>query len=268
MSGIEADRGFAEVAGTRLYYEVAGAGPALVLIHGFTLDTRFWDAQFAALSADFRVLRYDLRGFGRSATPDAPYAHTDDLAALMQHLGIERAVLGGLSMGGWIATHFALEHPDKTRALALADATLLGCDWSPEWKSLWREIYAVAEQSGIAAAKRRWLEHPIFAPARRDERLAARLEQMVEDYSGWHWLNADTHRPIDPPDIERLHEISVPTVVMTGEHDFADFHLHARILRERIRGARNLVVPDAGHLSSIERPEFFNARVRELLADA
>jgi len=268
VTGISTECGFAEVDGARLYYEVAGTGPALVLVHGFTLDTRSWDAQFETLRADFQVLRYDLRGFGRSSQPDGPYAHTDDLAALMRHLDIEQATLAGLSMGGWIATHFALEHPEKTRALALADATLLGCEWSPEWKTLWGEIRTVAEQSGIAAAKQRWLEHPIFVPARRDEKLAARLARIVGDYSGWHWLNADPHRPIDPPDIERLHEIAVPTTILTGEYDFSDFHLHARILGERIPGARCFVVPDAGHLSTIEAPGYFNDRLREMLAGA
>jgi len=267
MSEIHAQRGYAEVAGTRLYYELAGAGPALVLIHGFAVDARVWDAQFETLAATHRVLRYDLRGFGRSAAPGtAPYSHTGDLHALMQHLRIDPAVIVGLSMGGWIATHFVLTHPEATRALVLIDAVLIGAEWSPEWKSRWGEIKTLAVQSGIEAAKRRWLEHPIFALAHMNEELSAQLARMVADYSGWHWVNPDPHEPIEPPDIKRLHKIAVPTLIVTGEYDMRDFHANAQLFQQRIHHARAVVIASVGHLPNFEAATTFNRHLREFLA--
>ena len=110
-AGAQAPRrasGFAEVNGTRLYYETAGRGLEVVLIHGGLVDSRLWDAQVGPLSKRFRVVRYDLRGFGRSAAADGPFSHLEDLRALLDFLKIERASLVGLSLGGIIAADFAL----------------------------------------------------------------------------------------------------------------------------------------------------------------
>src|SRR3712207_1103532 len=105
--GVES--GFAAVNGTRLYYEVAGEGTPVALIHGFTLDTRMWDDQFLPLAAHYRVVRYDARGFGRSDLPTGePYSPHDDLRALLEHLGLGPAAITGLSMGGGIAADFAI----------------------------------------------------------------------------------------------------------------------------------------------------------------
>lgn len=98
---MQTQSGFAEVNGTRLYYEIAGSGRPLVLIHGMTLDTRMWDDQFEPLAAQYQVVRYDARGFGKSAVPTGEsYAHTDDLKALLEYLDIAHAFILGLSMGG------------------------------------------------------------------------------------------------------------------------------------------------------------------------
>src|SRR5262245_57108437 len=112
--------GFADIPGARLHYEVAGSGEPLVLIHGFTLDMRMWDDQFASLARHFQVVRYDLRGFGKSSMPTTePYTHADDLKALLDCLNIERAHVLGLSMGGSIAINFALNYPAMVDRLVL-----------------------------------------------------------------------------------------------------------------------------------------------------
>ena len=119
---MEIERDYAHVNGTRLYYEVAGSGPPLVLIHGYTLDTRMWDDQFQPFARHYRVLRYDARGFGRSAPPDRKsYTHRDDLMALINHLGMKRPHLCGLSMGAGIAIDFALAFPALTGSVVCAE---------------------------------------------------------------------------------------------------------------------------------------------------
>jgi pimeloyl-ACP methyl ester carboxylesterase len=118
--------GFAKINGAKLYYEVTGRGSPVALIHGFTLDRRMWDDQVAALALRHQVVRYDLRGFGRSSLPSNAYSHVDDLQTLLNYLGIDRVALLGLSMGGAIALDFACAYPERLRAMLLADSTLRG----------------------------------------------------------------------------------------------------------------------------------------------
>ena len=124
------DSGYAEVNGTKLYYEIAGKGSPIVFIHGSFGDRRFWDFQFHELSKKYRVLRYDLRGFGKSALPDSNevYRDSDDLNALMDFLGIKKAHVCGLSFGSFIAIDFALAHPDKCFSLIPIGPRVAGDD--------------------------------------------------------------------------------------------------------------------------------------------
>ena len=113
---------FATINGTRLYFEIAGSGQPLVLIHGFTLDLRMWDDQFERLTREFQVIRYDMRGFGQSAPPTGErYAHADDLRDLLDHLRVDKAHLVGLSKGGAIALDFTLAYPRRVNKLVLID---------------------------------------------------------------------------------------------------------------------------------------------------
>lgn len=129
--------GFIEVEGTRLYYEVAGSGRTMILIHGLTLDSRMWDDQFETFAQQYQVIRYDLRGFGKSGLPNSEsYSYVDDQKALIDHLGVSHAYVIGLSLGGMIAIDFALEHPEATDALIPVDAVLGGFQWQEFGESL------------------------------------------------------------------------------------------------------------------------------------
>src|SRR5918911_1083992 len=125
--------GFAEVNGARLYYEAEGRGPAVVLIHGGLVDSRLWDAQMKPLSKHFRVVRYDIRGYGRSPAPTGEYWPHEDLRALLDYLKIGRATIVGLSLGGIVAADFALEYPDRVDRLVLVGSGLRG-DKQPQPK--------------------------------------------------------------------------------------------------------------------------------------
>jgi 3-oxoadipate enol-lactonase len=260
--------GFAAINGTRLYYEVAGTGPPLILIHGHGLDSRMWDDQCAPFTAHYRVVRYDLRGFGQSApVGEAPYAHEDDLAALLDHLGIARAAILGLSAGGAVAIDFALAYPAMTRALIVVDTALNGHAWSEEWSARWRSIRRTARTLSARAANEEWLRHPLFAPANEHPAVAARLRRMVGDYSGWHWGNRDPQRGHDPPATRRLREITVPTLVILGERDLPDFHAIADRIADNVSDARKIIFPGVGHMANIEAPERFNRAVLGFLAE-
>lgn len=260
--------GFANVNGTRLYYETAGSGTPLILIHGFTLDARMWDDQFTRFAAHQHVIRYDLRGFGRSApVGDMPYTHADDLAALLDHLNISRVAICGLSLGGEIAIDFTLASPDRVLALIAVDAVVGGHRWSEEWRARSGHVWKTARTEGVIAAKAVWLDMPIFTPAREQPAVATQLNQMVADYSGWHWTNRDPHRRSDPPAIERLRTIGAPTLVIVGERDTPDFRMIADHIAREVPGARKIVLSSVGHMANMEAPDQFNADVQDFLAD-
>jgi 3-oxoadipate enol-lactonase len=260
--------GYVDACGTRLCCEAEGSGEPIVFIHGLGLDMRMWDDQFETLSRDFRVIRYDLRGSGRSELPgQAEYAHAEDLRALLDRLGVKAAHLVGLSMGGWIATNTTLTYPHLVRSLTLVDSALIGHAWSEDWKTRWRVMRQAAERRGPKAANQLWLEHPLFAPARAKPERARRLAEMIGDYSGWHWMNKDMHRPILPPDSSRLDAITQPTLVLVGELDLPDFHTIARALAAGIPGARRAVLPGAGHMANMEAPALFTTLLRDFLGE-
>ncbi len=255
------------VNGTELYYEMAGHGRAVVFIHGFTLDTRMWDAQFELLAQQFQVIRYDMRGFGQSAVPtDAPYSHVEDCRALLDHLHIKQACLVGLSKGGGVALDFALTYPQRTQALALLDTVLGGHSWSAEGSARDRLVWQRAREGGIAAAKESWLAHPLFAPALRQTAVAAHLTHMINDYSGWHFVHRNPEQQLEPPAAQRLHELTMPVLVMAGEWDTADFLQITAVIGQQIPQAQTAVVPGVGHMVNMEAPAVCNRLLAEFLS--
>jgi 3-oxoadipate enol-lactonase len=255
--------GFADVNGTRLYYEVAGSGHPLVLIHGFSLDTRMWDAQFEVFAERYKVVRYDIRGYGKSAAPGTEgYYHAEDLKELLEHLSIERAHIVGLSLGGAIAIEFAVAYPAMTSALVVVDSVLWGHDWSKESRE---RDGAVWSAGSVEAARRLWLGHPLFTSALANPSSAAQLTQIVNDYSGWHWENNDPGLLPDPLAAQRLHEIDAPTLIIIGEFDLPDFHAIVRTLQQQIPNASSVTLSGVGHMSNMEDPEGFNSAVLSFL---
>jgi len=248
-----------ERPGARLVYEVAGDGPAVVLIHGFGLDMCMWDPQVGPLADRFRVVRYDCRGFGASGPfdPAVPYTHAGDLVALLDHLDIGEAVLAGLSFGGRVALQAALADPARVRGLALLDAVLDGVPWDPESARALDEVARRVQEAGVLAGREAWLAHPLFAAARERPDLAAALAAMVAGYPGQHWLGQDPHREIRPP-IDVLEGICVPALVAVGERDVPGFREMSAVLARRIPGAAYRVVAGAGHMVNMEQPAAIN----------
>ena len=258
--------GYVEVPDGRLYYETAGSGQPLVLLHAFTLDTRMWNAQFDTLAARYRVIAYDARGFGRSSLPRAgsAYSHFDDLRMLLDKLEAPQPHLVGASMGGRFALDFAAMQPGRYRSLALIDGVMGGWDWSHEWLASYAPVIAASQRKDIAAAKAAWLAHPVFATARADEAVYRQLRQMVADYSGWHFVNHDPARNVVPPVSARLARIRGPILSLVGEYDMPDFHRMAEKLETDAKAQRS-VVPGAGHLSSMGAAERVNALLLDFL---
>lgn len=258
------DNGIAAVNGTSLYYEQAGQGRTVVLIHGFSLDCRMWDDQFEPFARDYHVIRYDLRGFGRSApATEDPFDPVQDLKALLEFLNVDRATVVGLSLGGSVAIDFALACPAATDALVVADSGLAGYAW-PRGRPLTGPAELAATE-GIEAAKRLWLSSDLFVPAFEQAGVSARMSDYVADYSGWHWLNNNPAIVSEPPAIERLESIKCPVLVIVGQRDTQDFHEISNLLVERVRGASACEIAGVGHMSNLEDPATFNAAILKFL---
>jgi 3-oxoadipate enol-lactonase len=170
-------------------------------------------------------------------------------------------------MGGGIAADFALAHPDHTRALVLIDAALGGHRFSPEWGEASKAIWSGAREAGIPVAKQRWLAHGLFAPAHEQPAVGERLAAMVADYSGWHWLNRDPSRGVEPPSLHRPGDLAAPILAIVGERDLPDFHAMTRLLQEAVPSARTLVIPGAGHMANMEAPAAVNRAILDFLRD-
>ena len=259
-------QGSVAVDGTTLHYDITGAGPPIVLLHGFSFDRRLWDDQVLPLARAWTVVRYDLRGFGVSPPGTTSYSHADDLHALLAHLGYAQVALMGLSLGGGAAINYAVQHASAVTHLVAVDPSLGGFPWSPGVVAALRAVRATAMAHGVDAALAEWLALPMFAVGMARPEIAARLISLTSDYSGSHWTSADLGRPLRPPAIERLGSITARTLVVVGERDIADFHAIADAVTDGVYGARRVVLPGVGHMANLEDPQAFNDAVLEFLA--
>jgi pimeloyl-ACP methyl ester carboxylesterase len=265
-SSPESESGFADVNGTRLYFEAAGSGQAVVLIHGFSLDASMWDDQFSALAVRRRAIRYDARGFGRSGPIEVTFSTSEDLRALLDDLGVERATVVGISMGGRYAIDFALAYPDRVRAVVAADPGLGGQSLPTIAVELAPAI-AAAQGGDLTEAKRIWLQSSLFEVAREQPAAWARIERMVNAYSGWHFVNglAAQEEPLDPPAATRLGTLSMPVLLVMGERDVPDIRVIADKLVAEVPELERVDIPGAGHFTNLEAASEFNRSLLEFL---
>jgi pimeloyl-ACP methyl ester carboxylesterase len=242
--------------GVEIHYEDHGSGPPLLLTHGFSATSQMWRGQVRALAPAHRVITWDLRGHGKSGSPEPLELYAEshavaDMEAILDACGVERAVVGGLSLGGFLALAFHLAHPERVRGLLLFDT---GPGYrSPKGREGWNRL---AEDFA-----RRFRERGL-------EALGAGAEVRVSSHRSAEGLARaalGTLRQFDSRVIDALSEIRVPTLVLVGEKD-APFRAAADYMAEKIPGAVKVVLPGAGHAANIDRPVEFNEAVRSFLA--
>jgi pimeloyl-ACP methyl ester carboxylesterase len=254
--------GEAAVNGTRLYYERAGRGRAMVLVSGGgTLDCRQWDDQFDILARTHDVVRYDVRGIGRSARPTGEFSHHDDLSALLRFLGIPRAVVCGVSFGAAIAIDFALDHPDMAAGLVLAGA---GVSSDPEGVEAARALAAIAKAEGVDRAIDLVIGLPTFI-SQTNHSARSRIREIYldnRDVFDDGFPVATLWRPTTPPARGRLHTIAAPTLVVVGGRDHEATQARADGLSSSIAGAEQIVIPDAAHMVNMDAPAAFTRAIQ------
>jgi 3-oxoadipate enol-lactonase len=256
---------YAVLNGVRQSYAERGTSnsTSLLLVHGFPLDRHLWDAQLAGLSDVVRVIAPDLRGSGRSAVPTGPYSvdlFAADLLALLNHLGIERTILAGLSMGGYIAFAFWRRFPARVQALALLD-TRAEPD-SPQARTNRDVSAALVREAGVEALARDMLPRLLASDNFANTTLAGRALAImaVQPPEGiLANLQALRDRPDSRPTLPTIH---VPTLVIAGEADQLIPLGDAQGMAKAIPGARLVVIPRAGHLSPLENPRAVNRALR------
>jgi len=264
--------GFADISGARLYYELAGAGPTLVMLHAGICDSRMWDDQMAALAAHCQTLRYDLRGFGKSEPVAGTFAHHEDLRALLDDLGIERAYLMGASMGGMAAIDFALSYPDRVDGLILVGSALGGYSNPaleeqdpPEWVEAVKAFEAGDYERASEMEVRLWVD----GPQRRPEQVNAAVRDKVRLMNTIALRNEASElgdvQKLDPPAAERLNELRGPLLVITGDLDQPEIIDIGNVLAAQVPGAGRIIINGTAHVPNMEQPAVFNRHVLDWL---
>jgi len=258
------------VNGTRLFYEVAGSGAPLLLVHGGGGDRRHWDGQFLALAEKYRVIRYDLRGYGKSDLPveGRPYRHEDDLDALLRALGINQAHILGFSLGCQIAIDAYTVYPNLFKSLIAAGPFVSG------HRSLATEQLfggygacgAVFLEKGSDAAADAFANMPAFNPDRIEAAPKALVAEICRDHPWWFIDHADPLERVTPVATKGLEDIVVPLLVISAENDAAACREVADMLEQKVPGCVRSDIIGASHFMLMEKPAAFNGAVGKFLA--
>lgn len=247
----------ARLNGIEIDYEVSGRGPAVLLSHGYSATRRMWDDQHRALDDRYRVISWSMRGHGETESPADPAAYSADqtvadMRALLGHVGVERAVIGGLSLGGYVSLAFYLAHPEMVRALVICDSGpgYRNADARRQWNERAQERAVALETRGLDALGRS-----------REVRESASLHRSAQGlaHAARGLLAQEGSRVIDG-----LGAIDVPTLIIVGDKD-QPFIAPCEYMAKKISGARLEVIRDAGHSSNLDQPEAFNRVLRDFL---
>jgi 3-oxoadipate enol-lactonase len=263
---------FAEIDGAQIYYEVAGAGHPLLLIHAGVADSRMWDDQWALFAQHYRVIRLDMPGYGQSQVPGRPFAIHAQVAQLLTLLGAERAHVVGVSWGGRVALDFALAYPEMLDALVLVCPSVSGEEPSEDVQRFGEEEERLLELGDLDAASelnvRMWVDGPHRGPDQVDPsvrdrvRMMQRLAFTIPEPEGAALIR------LDPPAIGRLAEVRSRTLVVVGDLDIDEKVAMAKRVASEIPGAQLITFHGTAHMLTMERPEEFGRAVLDFLGVA
>jgi 3-oxoadipate enol-lactonase len=260
----ELPSGSVPVRSGELYYERAGSGFPVVLVHGALWDRRIWDPQLEDFAARHDVVRYDQRGHGRSPAPVSRYSQAGDLHELVQALGIARCAVVGCSTGAQIAIDFALEHPDVADAIVPVAPIVSGHAWEDRGiEMLASEIRGAVDAGDLRQAME--MELAVWAPLSTDAEADALIRDVALDNVDVYRIDASL---ADPPAsaVERLGEIEAATLVVVGDHDVEEVHRMSELLAERVPGAQKRLIAGADQPVNVRRADKFNELVLDFLS--
>jgi pimeloyl-ACP methyl ester carboxylesterase len=259
-------KGKIAVPGAQLYYEETGRGTPLVLLHGHSFDRRMWDPQIAELARHYRVIRYDMRGYGLSSLPveGQQFLHADDLYQLLQALHISKAHLVGVSLGGFVAVDFMALHPENVLSVVSCSGSIYPRP-GPEAPITEAEVtrrrteIAQLQARGTAAFKTQWLTSLLKSSGPDSVRSAPLLRQMVQEWSMWQPLHVEPRVLLGNSLVPRLqaHPVQVPLLLLAGARESATRQHDNQTLQRLVPGAQVALVPNAGHVANLDNPAAF-----------
>lgn len=253
-----------DVRGARLRVRTAGKGPAVLLIHGWTLDLDMWAPQFATLASRYRLIAFDRRGFGLSTGAPGMEHDLADIEHLLAALSLDQIAIVGMSQGARVALRWAMRYPHRATCLVLdgPPRDLLAIDRS-ESEITFTAYRELVRGEGIEAFRRQWLEHPLMRLHTHDVRARTLLREMVNRYPGHDLLADGTERVSSVGDLKQL---DLPVLIINGEHD-SDARIGAGAdLARALPDARRAVIPAAGHLANLDNPGAYNAVLGEFIS--
>jgi len=271
MSINEIQSGFAEINGAKIYYETAGEGLPFVMIHAGVADCRQWNNDLASFAESCRVLRYDMRGFGKSEPVQGDFNPMSDLAALLEDLKFTvQLVLMGCSMGGGLAMDFALAYPDRVRALIMVDSGPSGLELdvpaSPKYKEA-EQAFEAGDLERVAELETQiWFDGEGRSPQQVNQPMRKLLNEMDRIVLANEARNLGKRLPNSPSlAFDRLGELKVPVLVIVGAHDTSYTLAAAEYMMENLPLVRKAVIEDAAHLPNMDQPEEFQGIVNDFL---
>jgi pimeloyl-ACP methyl ester carboxylesterase len=271
MANYPTNSGLIEINGANLYYEITGSGPPLLLIHAGVADSRMWADQIEAFAQHYRVIRYDLRGFGRSNLPAGSFANWEDVRTLLTAFDISETYLLGISFGGLIALDFTLAYPQMVKGLILGAPSVSGDTPSERIKQFWAEEEALLEAGDLAAATdlnvRLWVDGPHRRPEQVNPAVRDLVRQMQLRAFQIEVPSDIEEQALIPPAIERLAEVKTPTLLLVGDLDLPEKLEMVDKLVSELPHARKVVLPGVAHMLNMEQPAQFNQIVLEFLAE-
>jgi pimeloyl-ACP methyl ester carboxylesterase len=265
--------GYIDLDGRKLYYEMAGDGDTLVLGHAGFVDSRMWDAQWDAFTQKYRVIRFDMQGFGKSDPVQGPGTRRDDLAQLLDSLHVERTALLGCSLSGEIMTDFVLEHPERVSALITISSTPSGFQFQGDPPPHIFEMITALQQGDIARASelqiRIWVDGMYRQPDQINPQVrqhAAEMNLIPVRQKTWLVADSQPYNPLTPPAMSRLQAIHTPALIMAGALDHPEVLRAVDVMADTIEGAQKYIFSQSAHIPNMEEPAEFTQVVLSFLA--
>jgi len=258
-----ADTGYVLVDGGKLFYESAGNGKSIVLLHDGMVNHQIWDEQFFMLAKTYRVVRYDRRGYGKSSDPETKYSHIADLNQLFIQLKIDKAIVFGMSSGGRLAIDFTLTYPEKVDGLVLVGAVVSGFGYTSHMYNRGGHFDPQKITDPVKV-------HEYFInddPYEIYSENTTAKEKVMKLLPNFSRENRVPTQPAGKVAVRSLSEIKVPALILVGEYDIPDVHAHAGVINAGIANSKREIIPKSGHLIPIEQPALFNEAVLNFLSN-
>jgi pimeloyl-ACP methyl ester carboxylesterase len=263
--------GFANIGNAKIYYEVAGKGLPLVMIHAGVADSRQWNNEFKNFAQSYQVIRYDMRGYGKSEPVDDEFSHMSDLVSLLDALEIhEPIIIMGCSMGGGLAMDFALTHPSRAKALIMVDAGPSGLKLDVPTLSKFADAEKAFEAGNLNLVAeietQIWFDGSDRTPEQVNPAMRKLLYEMNRLALSHEVKQLGKHHPnTQTPAFDRLGDLNLPVLVIVGAHDTAYILAAADYMSEKIPSAKKVIIEDAAHLPNMDQPPEFQGIVKDFL---